>query len=445
VRSRRAGVSRDKRTYRFHLRRNAKSNFGNTLSAEDVVWSAQKWFGTKFIAAIIASLLGLKGPQDFTAVNESTVQVKVPGTLVPYFLDGFAITWMAIYDSTEARKHVTAKDKFASSWLLKNTAGYGPFKIAQWQEGQRMVLEPNPGYWSNRSMPARIVHEGVPETSQRLQLLLAGSADVAEELMPTQLERVASDPKLKVTQMVTTKCSFIPMNNSVAPFDDPRIRQGIAYAIPYDDIVRSVYRGYARRWRAHMPDWFAGAGNTKAFWPYETNTQKAAELLAPIKGRSLTFAYAEGTSAGEQVSVLVQKGLNAAGLDVTLQKLPRSTYDAKKLQGQLPFFLDEFDAPIFVQSVYGFQIFFTSHPSAGDLMHYQNAKKIDAVVARLLAAKTQAAQDLITRQGLRILAEDMPFVPIAMTPTNVAHTREVTGVRPRGGESLPYYPAFRLV
>jgi ABC-type transport system substrate-binding protein len=212
--------------------------------------------------------------------------------------------------------------------------------------------------------------------------------------------------------------------------------------VPYDDIVRTVYRGFARPWRMHIPDWYEGA--TDRAWHYETDPDKARPLLASLAGKNLTFNYAEGTAAGEQIAVLVQQALDAAGVKVKLEKLTRADYDAKKIKGELPFFLDEFDSPVFIDPVYGFQEFFTSNATQIYLTRYKNAKRIDLIVARLAREKNAARRRALVARGLEILAEDMPLVPIAMAPTTLAASRDVVGIVPHGGESLPYYPAFRF-
>src|SRR4029079_17777855 len=104
---------------------------------------------------------------------------------------------------------------------------------------------------------------------------------------------------------------FIAMDTERSPSKSRTFRRGIARAIPYDDIVKFVYRGRAKRWKTHITAWFPGA--TDDFWKYATHISVAKTMLAPIKDVPLTLNYAAGSPAGEQTAILVQQGLRSAG------------------------------------------------------------------------------------------------------------------------------------
>jgi peptide/nickel transport system substrate-binding protein len=433
-------VSRDGTTYTFHLQPHAASGFGNPLVAEDIIWTIERHLSVP--TSVTAFLLGLgliTKPSQVTAINSKTVQIKLPTAPPAYFLQILGLVWLSIYDSTEAKKNATSSDPYAAKWLTTNIAGHGKYRLVSTVTNQSAVLEPNPGYWGVKSKFAKIVQEGVSDQSSRLQLLLSGSAQYAEELTAQQLVEVRKNKATAVTTFTSTRVAFLVMDNTKAPFNSAAVRQGIAKAIPYQEILSSVYKGFAKPWKSAFIPWFQGSSDK--YWNYHTDLKAAEKLLKSVKGQSVTLTYVEGFGSGQLIAVLVQQALNAAGLNCQLQGLLRAEADKLKVTFQIPFFVDDSDSPAVPHPLYNLQYLYTTK-AFQNMARYSNPQ-IDALTTRLenTPAKNLAAQNKIVDQCNKILMKDLPYIPIAYTGTFGAESKKVSHV---GGDEvgLVYIPSL---
>ncbi|MGV2480159.1 UNVERIFIED_CONTAM: ABC transporter substrate-binding protein, partial [Salmonella enterica subsp. enterica serovar Weltevreden] len=114
-------------------------------------------------------------------------------------------------------------------------------------------------------------------------------------------------------------------------FDNKLVRKAVAYAIPYELIVRQVYRGYARVSVGPIEDGMPTSDPTA--WPYRYDPERAKKLLAeagypeakglpPIKLRIRI-----GKEEQEREAVIVQDALSKLGMKVTIEKLPFATFN----------------------------------------------------------------------------------------------------------------------
>jgi peptide/nickel transport system substrate-binding protein len=321
--------------------------------------------------------------------------------------------------------------------LTSNIAGHGKYRLVSTVPNQSAVLEPNPGFYGAKSKFAKVIQEGVNDQSSRLQLLLTGSAQYAEELTAQQLVQVRKTKSTAVTPFTSTRVAFLVMDNTKAPFNSVAVRQGIALAIPYQAILSSVYNGFAKPWKSAFIPWFQGSSDK--YWKYNTNLKAAEKALKSVKGTSITLTYVEGFGSGQLIAVLVQQALNAAGLNCQLQGLLRAEADKLKVTFQIPFFVDDSDSPAVPHPLYNLQYLYTTK-AFQNMARYSNPQ-IDALTTSLekTPAKNIAAQNKIVDQCNKILMHDLPYIPIAYTGTFGAESKKVSHV---GGDEvgLVYIP-----
>ena len=425
-------------TYTFHLQPDAKSGYGNPLTSADVVWSIDRFLGSPTsVAAFLLTLCLVSKSSQVVAVDDHVVEFRLPSAPPVYFLQILGLVWLSIADSTEAKKHATKSDPYANKWMTTNIAGHGQYMIQSSVPNKTVILVPNPGYYGAKAAYGKIVQEGVDDQSARLQLLLTGTAQYAEELTPLQLTQVAKSSSTSVTPFTSTRSAFLVMNNTKPPFDKPEVRQAIARAIPYDSILASVYRGYAKLWKSAFVPWMQGSSDK--YWDYETDAAAAAKGLASVKGTQVTLSYVEGFGAGQQIAVLIQQALNAAGLNCQLQGLNRALADKLKVTFQIPFFIDDSDSPAAPDALYTLQYLYTTK-GFQNMARYSNSS-VDSLTAQLakVPAKNLAAQNRIIDKCNRLLMQELPYIPIAYTGTLGAEAKTLGGV---GGTEvgLVYYP-----
>ena len=412
-------VSADQLTYRFNLRQGVTSHFGNILTADDVVWMVQKSLGSANIGSFLLAVVSGVAAESVKAIDENTVEFTLPQPNAN-FLPIMALPFFPIYDSAEVLTHATDDDPFGQEWLGDNAPGSGPYTIVSIADGgTRVTLEAFPEYSGpNPPQIQTVVLETVDDNASRLQLLLTDEAQFAYELTPLQLDEVEANENTVVSIYPSSRMAFLGMNNSQPPFDDLAIRQGMAYAVPYDDILQAVFRGRASRWRTPITAILQGA--TDEFWTYETDPEMARALLEPLADTTLDLSYPTASFAAQEVAILIQAALGDAGVDVVLEALPENIYNEKRLGRQLLFFIDELDAPIIPSALFNFQIFYASDGVAN--VHDYKNPELDAVVQELAIESDIERQNELIREGQRILVEDVVMVPIAQVNTPEGHS-----------------------
>jgi peptide/nickel transport system substrate-binding protein len=174
-----------------------------------------------------------------------------------------------------------------------------------------------------------------------LALLERGDADVVVGLAPKDFKELAAAGKFKVAAVpVENALQYVGMNVTKPPFDNLKVRQAVAYALPYEKIFETAQ--YGRGVRLY--------GNDKpvdATWPqahgYRTDLAKAKKLMAEsgVKGFETTLSFDQGLAiANEPMALLVQEALGQIGIKVTVEKVPGANWRGALLKKDMPLTLN---------------------------------------------------------------------------------------------------------
>jgi peptide/nickel transport system substrate-binding protein len=349
-----------------------------------------------------------------------------------YFLQLLGSFVVPIFDSVEAKKHTTAKDQWASDWISKNACGFGPYTLKSVNsDGSVVQLAANPHYWGVKPFES-VTWQQTTESNTQLQMLLKGQAHIIDALSPTQTQAVTSSSVAKTTSVATTGFVFIGFDNSKAPFKDVAFHQGIAYALPFDEIVASVYKGQATPMKSVISSFLQGA--TDEFWSYDQDMAKAKSLLAPYAGQSITLQYKSGDNSLKTIAILIQSSLRSAGLNIQLDAMDPNSFQTKLTAAQLTMWLDNQSTPLVPDSLYALQLLFPTKPTQV-LLHYSNAE-VDKAVAGLATAKTTAEQNAFIRQAQKVLVEELPIVPLAQLPYISPTAKSIENIRGHGASFM---------
>src|SRR6267143_1661985 len=264
----------------FKLKKNAVFQDGTPVTAKDVKWSLDRAVTVGGFPTFQMGAGSLTKPEQFVVVDDNTVRVDFlrKDRLT---LPDLAVIVPAIYNSELVKKHANEKDPWGLEYTKQNTAGSGAYRVVQWTAGTEVVLERNDS-WAGGPLPKvkRIVWRMVPSAGNRRALLERGDADISYELPNKDFVELKSAGKLNVVSTpFSNGIQYIGMNVIKPPFDNLKVRQAVAYAVPYQKIVDAVLFGLA------TPLFGAPAeAATEVAWPqahkYNTDIAKAKQLLA---------------------------------------------------------------------------------------------------------------------------------------------------------------------
>lgn len=316
----------------YHIRHGVKSAWGNELTADDVIFRQARAIANKRIGLFMVSVANAADLNQWKKIDKYTVQItsKTPMPLICQILPN--LYWQNIPDSVELKKHITKDDPWGNQWMAFHGTYFGAYYITKWVPGQEVDMEANPNYWNGPLPIKHIIYKVVPESSNRVALLQNGSVQMVEGLSPEDIVSLNKKTGVHVAAVRGNQSLWLEMNNTVKPFDNVKVRQAINYAIPRQQIVDNVYRGFAQEWQGVMPSVYPGY---KDFKTYSFDVAKAKKLLAEAgyaKGFKDVLTYSAGDPVQANIAVLLQSTLKQIGVDLTLQQQPPGPY-ADVIQG----------------------------------------------------------------------------------------------------------------
>jgi len=239
-------ISDDGRTYTFELRRDVTFHDGSALTAQDVVFSLERYRAEEVTAGLPASVVA--NMEEITAVDEHTVELQLASPRPDLLLQ---LGPHDVYIGILPKDYVeSAGDDFQAQNELIQSApvGSGPFEFVSSEPDVEVVFRGTDEHW--RATPAidqlRLLH--VPEEATRLAMLLNGEVqltqistdDVAQvEGAGLQLATVADSADLGLMFLGTNR---VPAEGM--PTTDRRVRQALSLAIDRRSLVDDLLEGY---------------------------------------------------------------------------------------------------------------------------------------------------------------------------------------------------------
>jgi Bacterial extracellular solute-binding proteins, family 5 Middle/Binding-protein-dependent transport system inner membrane component len=121
-------------------------------------------------------------------------------------------------------------------------------KVESWTPGQQTIFT-RFDEWKSGPLPKlkRVIYKQIPSAGTRRALLEKGDVDMSVGLPPKDYAELARLGKVQVIGVpVQNDLVFIDMNVKIAPFDNPKVREAISYAIPYKEIIESALYNRAK-------------------------------------------------------------------------------------------------------------------------------------------------------------------------------------------------------
>ncbi|MDQ4213829.1 ABC transporter substrate-binding protein [Microbacterium capsulatum] len=302
-------------TYTFTLRKDVTFQDGKKLTAKDVVRS----YDHIKASASASFLYKMAGIATVTAKDDSTVVITLtaPNHL---FLQIIPMYSFSIIDMDQVDKNGGA------TWLATNTAGSGPYKIDSYDPANAAKLSATTSYWGRKPAVGTVNMKFVGDASNRLQLIQKGSVDMALEIAPKDL-RGLNGKDVVVDSRPSNKILFFAMNNKIAPFDNPKVRQAITYAIPYSKLTSDVMQGQASPMRSSVAS--STPGFTDKNYAAKYDLTKAKQLLAEAgypNGFSFDFTLGSGFPDWNDDAVLIQAELAKIGVTMNIHNMARAQF-----------------------------------------------------------------------------------------------------------------------
>jgi ABC-type transport system substrate-binding protein len=302
------------------LRPGVLSQAGHELEAGSIAWAFRKAFANPAMAAWRwRDTVGLEDASSVRVLGRYRVGYTLRGGN-PHFPAYLQFVTPNVVDHQEVLKHADAADPWGIGWLNRNVAGYGAYDLAAFSQAEA-IFTARSSYWAG---PGEVVEVRLSPVATRTEAL-----KMLDGARPVILLGLDSDETLAVLSRgdVDVRRTWagharVQLDVGSAPFDDLRVRQALALAVPYDEIIEVGFRGLARPWRSpvkRISPWY-----TDRHWRYATDSSRARELLAAagLRDGFETQLYVPCRPDCDRVSAILRRAWAAFGIEVDLVPEP---------------------------------------------------------------------------------------------------------------------------
>ena len=416
----------------FKLKKNATFQDGTPVTAKDVKWSLDRAVTVGGFPTFQMRAGSLTKAEQFVVVDDHTFRVdflKKDRLTIP----DLAVVVPAIYNSELVKKNATEKDPWGLEYTKLNTAGSGAYKVTTWNAGTEVIMERN-DKWVGGPLPKikKVIWRMVPSAGNRRALLERGDADISYELPNKDFVELKAAGKLNIVSTpFSNGIQYLGMNVKNPPFNNPKVRQAVAMAVPYQKIMDAVLFGLGGAM-------FGAAANapTEVKWPqptkYNTDIAKAKALLAEAgfpDGFETTLSFDLGfATVNEPTAILIQESLGQIGIKATINKIPGSNFRTELNKKVLPLYLNVFSGWLDYPE-YFFIWCYHGNNSIFNTMSYQS-KDMDAFIdgaVNAAAIGDKATYEKDVKGFVDLAFADIPRVPLFQPYSNVAMQKNISG------------------
>jgi peptide/nickel transport system substrate-binding protein len=427
----------DALTWVFHLRDGVRFHDGRPLEAPDVAYTIESLIDGSLVTAKSGS---------FATVDRAEAKDRL--TVVVHMRRPDA---GLLFNVSDGLFGVVPRGSGRDFGL--HPIGSGAFRFVSAVQDKEVILERNHDYWpTTPEVPAdarkieRVRFEVVPDAITSALELKKGSADLASNVvtldMVHTLERAAN---LQVESGVGSPVVYVTFNVTDPLLKDKRVRQAVACAIDRQAIVNAIWRGQARLADTLLPigHWAAATDTELAQYPHDVGTAKRLleEAGFPAGKDGLRLRLTMKTSTDETtrlMAAVLQQQLRAAGIRLEIRSAEFGTFYADVTKGAFQIYalrwIGSNEDPDIFRYAYGSGSF---PPKGGNRGRYSNPR-MDALLADAAGSRDRAVRKADYVEVQKILAEELPGIPLWFPNNEVIHTRRVEGVVARGAGSFDF-------
>ena len=417
---------------------------GNPINANTLVDSYRRVFDagvSKFLLSMGGAIVDSTA---FEARDESTFIIKMSKANTLTAKNNVMHNTSCI-DPVEIAANATAEDPFALEYFKANLAtGNGPYKLESYKPDDSLVLVANETYFGEQPAFTTVILKVVPDATQRVQLMTKGDVDTATKVPIKEYEALKANADIKTLSIPTPLIVMLELNGLVAPFDNKAVRQAIAYATPYQDIIDQIYLGQAAAAKSLVP---AGMPTSDfSFSAYELNYDKAKELLAAAgfpEGEGLpdiTLSIAGDDVQKERIGILMQDSLKNIGIEIKIEKLAYAQFNELQQGSKLQMWTDEWIS--WVNDPF-YHVSWLAQSASPNNYPKLKSDEIDALIAEFTLSDDTAGREAASKRIQEIVVDESNYVFLCQ-PNWVFYSRQDLGGYVYYNDELPrYYHHFR--
>ncbi len=428
--------------WQFKLRPGVTFHDGSAFSADDVVFSLERAMAPPSQRAF--QLKGVTAIRKLDALSVE-IQLEAPDAVLPEKLQ-----YVSIMSKAWSEKHGVqrAQDFNAKqeTHSLRNANGTGPFRLERYEPDVRTTLRRHAAWWGwaakGHGNLQQVSFVTIRSDATRLAALASGEIDLVLDPPYQDIQRLKADPRVVLAQTADMGQQYLTFDQSRDelqdsdvkgrnPFKDLRVRQAVYHALNVPLIIDKVLRGQAQPTGAFLPTLVDGSpAELDKRLPYDP--ARARALLAEAgypKGFGVTLDCVN-VAWRENVCQAAAAMLTQVGIRTTLRSSPGNQFFPKLTQGTASFVEYGWTAsPDAWNSLNGlFRTYDRNGLGSFNAGRYSNPK-IDVLIDAIRVEPDLTRRRAMVTTVLRMVAEDLPYVPLYRRTLTWAMARKVALVQ----------------
>lgn len=413
-------ISEDGLTYTFKLADNVTWHDGEPFTSADVKWTLdaiREYKGRMYIE--FGNIDYVECPDDYTVI----LHMSQPDAALLGFLSWYACFIMP--------KHIYEGTDWTTNPANQSPIGTGPFKFVSWEQGESVELEANEEYFKGAPYIKRLIFKIIPDENSALQAFKNGEVDIIGGGIPySEVKNLQEDPRATVILKEYPSRYYLGFNFKNEILQDHRVREAIARAIDRSEILEKAFHGIGHEaWGFYTPV-ISWAYNDQDLAP-EFDLEKANDLLdeagykPEANGVRLKFDFVHfpGTDVADTATILKEQ-LKKIGVELNLVQLEMAAW-VPRIRQEMNFDItmtNGFHGPD-PHNLYGRIATDGGNRVSGT---YSN-KQLDQILLDAVRETNQEERGKLYKQAQKIMAEDLPIVPLIDIISPVVYASDIVG------------------
>ena len=416
-------ISEDGQVYTFYLRPDVTFQDGKPVTAHDFRWSMERAASPETGSPTASTYLGdIVGATDvlegkatefsgIRVIDDYTLQITIDAPKA-YFLAKLTYPTAYVLDQETV-------ESGGSRWT-DSPNGTGPFKLAEYRIGERIVLERNDRYYREPAYLDSVVmslaggQAMAMYENDEIDITGVGIFDLDRALdsrSPLNRDLVVVPPAFSV--------SYIGFNTTVPPFDNANFRRALNHAVDKEFIAEQLYRGLVVPAYGVLPPGFPGydpALKGLRFDPalaQQFLSESSYGSLPAADRRIVMTVPGTGGPVGPDLEVVIEMWRQILGLDVAIQQSEWATYLFDLNRNRLQLFAGSGWEADYPDPQDFLDILFHSESSINHGA-YSNPE-VDAILERARVEPDVQKRIAQYREAERLIVADAPWVPLYYT------------------------------
>lgn len=307
---------------RLFIREDVQFHNGDTLTPEDVAWTAKRLVDDDVYDAALGAFMG--DIVDAEVVEDERAVDILSGPSQ----DSLSFNYLA-FDSVADGMPVLNKEwtlERSPDQIQQEANGTGPYEVDNFESGVTLELTQFEDYWGGKEQPWETVTlNHATEGSTRVSRLQTGESDAIWNVPTQDVSRIEQEDGIGVVAGSTQRMIYIVMRTDKEPFSEVKFRKALNYAVDQDDIVENVLDGFGAKYNQHSIPRFDGYNEELPEIPHDP--ERAAELVE------------EAGQAGADLNIKIGQGSYLKGVETTqavadqIDQLPNVSCTAEPVDG----------------------------------------------------------------------------------------------------------------